>query len=213
MKLIVITTETFFESETEAVNLLFEHGLEVLHLRKPLASQDETEFFIRQIKTDFHPRIVLHDYYGFAELFRLKGIHLNHRNWQQGTPLPDVVNGHPGGECNLSVSRSCHSFDDISASGFCDYVFLSPVFDSISKTGYKQAFTPQQLFEAKERQIIDENVIALGGITSDNIPVARRYRFGGVAVLGALWGDFAANGNGVELLKRFNELKNKCILV
>jgi thiamine-phosphate pyrophosphorylase len=146
-------------------------------------------------------------------LFSLKGIHLNRRNWQQGTPLPEVINDHPGSEHRLSVSRSCHSFDDVSAPGSSDYAFLSPVFDSISKTGYKQAFTPQQLYEAKERQIINENVIALGGITSDKIPTACRYGFGGVAVLGALWGDFAANGNGVELLKRFNELKNKCILV
>jgi len=197
MKLIVITTETIFEGEAEAVNLLFENGLETLHLRKPSVSRQETTVFIKKIRGEFHSGIVLHDHYDLMETFHLKGIHLNRRN--QANFLK---------KCTLS--RSCHSLADVSASSFCDYVFLSPVFDSISKTGYKHAFTTQQLVEAKEQMIINESVIALGGITAENIPVAYSYGFGGVAVLGALWSDFEVKGDVNELLKRFIELKNKC---
>lgn len=204
MKLIIITTETFFEGETEAINLLFDNGLDTLHIRKHFASPDETEFFIRQIKSEFHPRIVLHDYYSLAELYGLKGIHLNKRNQM----IPKLPNGTLSSLRILSISRSCHTFEDIQESMKCDYVFLSPIFDSISKTGYKQAFVPQQLLEAKEQKIINEKVIALGGITAANIPLAHRYGFGGIAVLGSLWSDFAAKRNESELLKRFNELKN-----
>ena len=201
MRLIIITTEKFFDGEAEAVNLLFENGMAILHFRKPFASQDETEKFIKLINRDFHSLIVLHDHYELSDLYNLKGIHLNSRNQVEYPPSGD-------GKRGFSMSCSRHSLEDVTASRFYDYVFLSPVFDSISKVGYKQAFTPQQLIEAKERNIINENVIALGGITAENIPLAHRYGFGGVAVLGALWLDFAGDRNVNELLKRFYELKS-----
>lgn len=205
MKLIVITTENFFIDEANAVNMLFENGLETLHLRKPKVDKKETENFIKQINTNFHSRIVLHDYYILLDMFNLKGIHLHNRN-QKNNDMAQFSTKHM-----LSASHSCHSLEEVAGAQIYDYVFLSPVFDSISKVGYKKAFTPQQLTEAKENNIINENVIALGGITAENIPTANRYGFGGVAVIGALWGDFAVDGNKDELLKRFDELNIKCL--
>ena len=216
MRLIVITTETFFENEAEAINLLFKNGLETLHLRKPFASQHETLAFIRQINKTYFSRIVLHDFHDLAVLFHLKGIHLNRRNQsiQMGFQ-PEINNlqedkGMSMKKCVLTVSRSCHSLEEVNASSDCDYVFLSPVFQSISKIGYGRGFSPEQLNEAKEQKIINEQVIALGGITADNIPATHRYGFGGVAVLGALWGDFAAKKNVSALLNRFMKLKMVC---
>ena len=49
MKLIVITTPQFFEGEAAAVTSLFQNGLEILHLRKPGASAEEMEYFLRQL--------------------------------------------------------------------------------------------------------------------------------------------------------------------
>ena len=201
MKLIVITTETFFAGEAEAINLLFENGMEVLHVRKPLASMPETEMFIGQINENFHPRIVIHDFYELTKSYDLKGVHLNRRN--QGICMEEIMHS------RLSISRSCHSFKEVSESHFCDYVFLSPIFDSISKVGYRQGFTSDQLSEST----IDKRVIALGGITADNIHLAREYGFGGVAVIGALWSDFASNRDVNALLERFNVLKMKCVRV
>jgi thiamine-phosphate pyrophosphorylase len=229
MKLIVITAESFLEGEAEALNLLFENGLKVLHLRKPHASQNETKAFIEEIKPGFHPRIVLHDYYDLTGWFDLKGIHLNSRNQEAFFRVIDsgravhiqpalsvsgngnmIDNKRPADRCWLSVSRSCHSLEEIMESPSFDYLFLSPVFDSISKTDYKQGFTPERLREAKSGKIIGEKVIALGGITAENVPVVRDYGFGGIAVLGALWSDFERNSNMNELLKLFNELEIKC---
>ena len=228
MRLFVVTTEKRFEGETEAIHLLFENGLDVLHIRKLFASRNETKSFIEQITPAFHSRIVLHDHYDLAVKFNLKGIHLNNRNDEARKNtglLHDVRNDEARKNelkidlsqmqtadslsCKrmLSISRSCHSLEDVQSTQFYDYVFLSPIFDSISKVGYMQSFTPQQLVDAKEQHIINEKVIALGGITAANITVARRYGFGGVAVLGALWSDFVADGDISELLKRFNTLK------
>ena len=202
MKLIAVTSEEFSNGEPDAINMLFENGLDILHFRKPYASYDETERFIEKIDAAFHRRVVLHDNYELATEFGLKGIHLNRRSIAM-----DLVDAR---RVQLSTSRSCHSFEEVVSSQNFDYVFLSPIFDSISKAGYNRGFTPEQLGDAWRKGIINEKVVALGGITSDNIATARQYGFGGVAVLGALWDDFANDNNTDDLLRRFNELKTKC---
>lgn len=70
-----------------------------------------------------------------------------------------------------------------------DYVFLSPIFDSISKSGYHSAFTLEVLQQAAAHNIIDEKVVALGGVTPDKVKWLRQIGFGGAAMLGAVWGE------------------------
>ena len=60
MKLIVITTPQFFEGEAAAVTSLFQNGLEILHLRKPGASAEEMEYFLRQLPMEYTDGIRLH---------------------------------------------------------------------------------------------------------------------------------------------------------
>ena len=96
MKLIVITTPQFFEGEAAAVTSLFQNGLEILHLRKPGASAEEMEYFLRQLPMEYMPRIVTHEQFQLASVFGLKGIHLNGRNPQ----IPFGYKGH--------ISCSCH---------------------------------------------------------------------------------------------------------
>lgn len=195
MKLIVITTENIFAGEAEIINRLFEEGLEVLHLRKPHASENEIQDLLMEISKDYHSRIVIHDHFNLCGTFHLRGIHLNRRNPQP----PDLQ--------NISVSASCHSLEEVQMMKDKNYVFLSPVFDSVSKTGYKQAFTQEQLLKAKSDGIINPKVMALGGIIPYNIPLAATYGFGGVVVLGWLWENYRDTKNEAGLLKRFNQLK------
>ena len=77
--------------------------------------------------------------------------------------------------------RSCHSLEEVCQyKNHMDYVFLSPVFDSISKQGYRAAFSIETLEQA--RGIIDEKVFALGGVTLDKITILEQLHFGGIAV-------------------------------
>ena len=80
-----------------------------------------------------------------------------------------------------AVSRSCHSLEEVAESRELDYVFLSPVFDSISKQGYASHFSEEQL-----RGHVDARVMALGGVTAGRIPWLatwfRRMRFLGYSV-------------------------------
>ena len=87
-----------------------------------------------------------------------------------------------------SISCSCHTIEEvITQKESKDYVFLSPIFDSISKVGYHAAFSPTSLKQAAIENVIDEKVIALGGLTANNIPLVKEWHFGGVALLGDIW--------------------------
>ena len=84
-------------------------------------------------------------------------------------------------------TRSCHSFDEVVRYKHeCDYLFLSPIFDSISKSGYHSNFSHDELLEASKSGVIDNRVIALGGVTFDKLPYLKSLHFGGVAMMGAL---------------------------
>ena len=83
-----------------------------------------------------------------------------------------------------------------------DYVFLSPIFDSISKQGYKGVFSENVLRNAEG--IIDAKVIALGGVTFSAIPWLQSLNFGGAAFLGDVWERIATEGNA-QLVKYMEE--------
>ena len=176
MKWIVITMPEFITNEATYIEQLFEAGIDLLHLRKPDSSTEDCEQLLQQLNPKWYSRIVVHDHFELCEKYHLHGIHLNRRNHH----IPDGFSG--------SISRSCHSLEEIieNKDNF-DYVFLSPIFDSISKQGYQHAFTDEKLAKAAQEGIIDNKVIALGGISEDKIPQLKAWHFGGAAFLGAVW--------------------------
>ncbi|HAZ74383.1 MAG TPA: thiamine phosphate synthase [Rikenellaceae bacterium] len=191
MKIIVISRPDFFEGETLIVEKLFECGLERLHLRKPHCEEKALEDWIKDISEAYRRRIVLHDHFGLASQYSLGGVHLNSRN-----PLP------PSRVPGMTISRSCHSIEELKAyKGQCDYLFLSPIYDSISKEGYGSAFSRQTLDMAASEGIIDYKTYALGGVSIEHIEELKSIGFGGAAVLGALW----QSDRPEEYLKRLLE--------
>lgn len=176
MKLILITLPHFFDGEAETLTGLFRSGLETLHIRKPGASVQEMEQLLRRLPTEYLPRIVTHEHFQLARTYGLKGIHLNSRN-------KDIPTGHTG-----HVSCSCHSLAEVTAhKDTCHYVFLSPIYDSISKDGYTSAYTHEVLYKARQKKIIDSRVMALGGVSLEHLPEISSLGFGGAAVLGDVW--------------------------
>ena len=188
MEWIVITSPGFLQGEADFIDRLFGHGLDRLHLRKPGADIGECRRLLDGISREWLPRSVVHDNFGLCREYGLGGVHLNGRN-------PIAPPNHEG-----SVSRSCHSLEEISRyKGECDYLTLSPIFNSISKQGYMAAFGPGQLAAARDSGLIDRRVIALGGVTLENIPRVKELGFGGVAILGDVW-QRMADGNVDEYL-------------
>jgi Thiamine monophosphate synthase len=198
MKLIAVTTPYFFIEEDKIITALFEEGLDILHLRKPETAAMYSERLLTLIPKQYHKKIVTHEHFYMKEEFDLMGVHLNARN----TKEPEDYDGH--------ISCSCHSVEEVKQKKeHYDYVFMSPVFDSITKCGYQSKYTPEELRAAAKQGIIDRDVIALGGITIDNILQVKDFGFGGAAVLGDLWGKFDCHNDQdyLAIIKYFKKLK------
>jgi thiamine-phosphate pyrophosphorylase len=185
-KLIVLADASKMEHRIQELIALFGGGLECLHLRTADFPEAELEILLKRIPSVFHNRIVLHGHYALAIRLRLKGIHLTEK-----TKLLSDTPGFIQQARALQISGSFHSFAALNANTLkYDYVFLSPVFDSISKAGYNSGFdlTDLQTFLAGYKQSgKGTEVIALGGIDAASIAKARAIGFDGAALYGALW--------------------------
>ena len=197
MKLIIITDPEAIHNEIPVINKLFENGLDYLHLRKPDYSRDDLKIYLNSVKPEFIHRIIIHDHYDLINEFNIKGIHLNGRN----------INNIPTGI--KPFSSSCHTIDEVKSfkNNIQGYLFLSPIFDSISKKGYKSSFDVGSLKQLNIDKVIDDNVVALGGINLENIQIIKELGFGGIAILGALWNDYKIDNNEKNLLDKFRLFK------
>lgn len=198
MKLILLTNEEFFVEEDQIITALFEEGLDILHLRKPGSDPVYSERLLTLLPDAWHQQIVVHDHFYLKKEFNLLGIHLNCRH-------PEPPAGYEG-----HLSKSLHSLEEVKAQKkHLDYVFLSPIYDSISKAGYEAAFDRATLEAGHKAGIIDRKVMALGGISLENIHEVKEYGFGGVVIKGDLWNRFniRTNRDFKEVLNHFKLLK------
>lgn len=194
----MITPPKFFIEEDKILTALFEEGLDILHLRKPDTVPMYSERLLSLIPQQYHKRIVTHDHFYLKEEFNLMGVHLNSRN----PNIPLNYKGH--------VSCSCHSMEEVrQKKGHFNYVFMSPIFDSISKKEYLSNFSTDELKKASKEGLIDKKVIALGGISPENIRTIKQYGFGGAAILGDIWDRFDEHEtiDYNEIIRRFKQLK------
>lgn len=181
---IVITMPEMFPGEADMVNTLFANGMQRLHLRKPGASEQEMAEWIGRIDLPFRQKIIVHDHHRLLKTMGLGGIHLNARNPE----APAWFSAERQKRGSVTLSRSCHSLEEIAQwKGVCDYLFLSPIFNSISKGGYTSAFTRKTLLQAYHDGLFSKPVYALGGVSADNIRSIYDYGFAGAAVIGSLW--------------------------
>ena len=130
MRIIVITDTSFAASEAESIRILLSEGVDRVHLRKPQSAEADMRRLIEALPPELYPRLTLQDHLHLAGEYGIGGVHLNARN-------PEIPAGFGG-----LISRSCHSFGEIASHPTEDYLFLSPIFDSISKTGYRAGYAP-----------------------------------------------------------------------
>ena len=187
MQLIVITDENEITSEARIVNELFAIGLQRLHLRKPRFSTEEYSAYINSIDAQYHSRIVVHGGFELVNELKLGGAHLNSAMRTDKT-VWEMINMLPASR----ISTSFHSWEEITENEFrYHYVFISPVFDSISKKGYNAAIDLGGAFKTKN--ILTQagrdcpELVGLGGVGIQNIKVLEEYGFDGAAVLGSMW--------------------------
>lgn len=187
MRCIAVTRPDFSAGEAADITAMLRSGvIWRVHIRKPGAPADAVRRLVEAVPPQLRGRLSLHDAHALAAEYGT-GIHLNARN-------PSVPAGFTG-----VVSRSCHSLEEAAAPA--DYRFLSPIFDSLSKQGYRSAFDPDAL-----RGKVDDTFVALGGVTPDRLPLLADIGFGGAAFLGYIWsGNLTDN---LEIIAKYAAIHN-----
>lgn len=175
--MIVITYPTEVANEIAIIHSLFENGLKLLHIRKPEYSETKMAAFLTALGNDYSSRLVLHSHHHLADASGIKRFHFTK---EAGNNPFRISNP------KRVISASTHSVQEFNAlEDHYDYAFLSPVFPSISKTGYQSS---ENLVKSIEnRTNLKTKLIALGGISPENIPFTLSKGFNGVALLGAIW--------------------------
>lgn len=198
MKLLLLSSPTFFVEEDKILATLFEDGLDVLHLRKPGSEPVYCERLLTLLPDRYHNRIVANDHFYLKEEFGLAGIHISHHN----PTMPESYRG--------QKSCTCYSIEDLPrCKQEFDYVILKNVFDSISEPNYKSRYTLEQLKDASRRGYIDRHVMAQGGVSLELIPQVRDLGFGGAVIRGELWKRFNIHSgmDFKDLILHFHRLR------
>ena len=180
--LIVITPEHDVKDETKIINDFFELNLEALHLRKPFYTINEYEAYLADIKKEYHHKIVLHEAHELCEVYELKGVHLQEQFRKDlKNDLKDYVSKFKSCKRKrFSVSSSFHDKESINKCNVVfDYYLLSPVFNAISKKGYKG-----KGFDVND---IQATIIGMGGVTTETMKTIFDLGFKGAGVLGSVW--------------------------
>ena len=200
MEIIVISPEEEIPNEVDWVIKLFEAGLCKYHLRKPGIDDDGIAKFVAGIPEQWRDRIVPHQAYKLVKSLGLGGWHF--KDDEQQLSLADQWRDSRSG--HQTLSRSIHRLDDLSEnlSGW-DYVFVSPVFQSISKRDYEPSWEEAQLSASLAccREVYGTSLYALGGVDDSRIAHCGQLGFDGVAMLGAIW----ESRYPVEFLRRAQE--------
>jgi thiamine-phosphate pyrophosphorylase len=95
----------------------------------------------------------------------------------------------------LAWPGSAHSFEELKKiNAETEVCFLSPIFDSISKFGYKAKYSKEELMEGisawrdfQKKENRSQKLFALGGIEAENLNEVIKLGFDGAAVLGTIW--------------------------
>ena len=194
MKLIVISAPEALMGERDTMFQLFDLGLEKFHLRKPNYSPEKVANFLNVWPKELREKTVIHKHRFLAEKYKLGGLH------HGADGQFETLNGtHP-----LTQSKSIHSLEELgNIDQNYDYTFLSPIFDSISKSDYKAAFSKKDIEKALETK--KNPVYALGGINSTTALEAKKLGFDGVAILGTIW-DTIMHKKLIEEFKRIQDI-------
>ncbi len=186
---IIISPPSKLKNEASLINKLFESGMQLFHLRKPNATEEEVRLLLNEIQPEYRKGVVLNQFHELSEEFGMNRFHFStdkrkneeHNAWKK--------------EGNV-LSTSTHSVDELMSLDDCfDYAFLSPVFDSISKPDYR----------AKSFELIPSKGIkriALGGINEENCVELKEKGYDGIALLGAIW-------NSENPVERFEKVMKK----
>lgn len=198
--MILITEPDFIPDEEKFINAFFNEGLEILHLRKPEATALQMHELISKIDEKFHSRIMIHSHYELFETFQIRGVHFTENSKGQIRSYEKV-------QCKKSLA--VHELSDLKCvDNSIDYVFLSPLFSSVSKAGYSKQWNFESI-KAELSEYRNFKVMALGGITLDNVKQVKELGFDDFALLGSIWEPVKSGCELSHVIEIFNRFQNE----
>jgi thiamine-phosphate pyrophosphorylase len=178
--MIVITNPIAIANETNTIHALFECGLELLHVRKPDYSVEELRLFLSKVHPEFRSQLVLHQQHDIANEFGINRIHFTES--ARATLDLESTNNNDG----FIKSTSIHTMADFNKlDSYFEYAFLSPIYQSISKLDYKSDL--DAVTAIAQGTNYKTKLVALGGISIENIEKTYQLGFDDVALLGSIW--------------------------
>ena len=173
--MIVITNPTAVANEISIIHSLFAEGLTLLHIRKPDYSETAMKRFLAVIGSEVANRLVLHSHHHLGHEFGINRFHLSKAQRNANFIKADGI-----------YSASTHTIQEFNElNQNFQYAFLSPIYKSISKPDYDLKINHFQTL--KQRTNFKTKLIALGGLSSENIQKTIANGFDDVALLGTLW--------------------------
>ena len=223
MQISLVSSFHDIPNEIHVLNLLFCEGLEVFHLRKNRANgseighdkvtEERLRDYIEKIPDCFRDRIILHSNFNLVQEYGLRGAHFTKR-YEYADYLKDsntAVDTKPFRKIGFSL----HSTTEIETySCTYDYLFLSPVFDSISNIGYNSKFNLTRLKKFLNNVPCKSKIIALGGMNDTKVEKVNELGFNGLSLLGFIWSHFEDNQDivgAVNRYRRIEELRKQAI--
>lgn len=178
---VAITPPYFYPGEAEAIaDHLRERRFDYIHIRKPDATATEVRRLIEAIGPTLRSRLSVHYHHTIAADLSCGGIHLSSGE----TEIP--------AGWDRRISRSCHSIAELRQPICYDYLFLSPVFPSLSKPGYRSSILSDPLLPDALSASVSP-IVALGGVTRSDFGLLASLGFKGAAMLGVAWRSEALN--------------------
>jgi thiamine-phosphate pyrophosphorylase len=180
MRLIVISNPFEVPNEGKLINQLFRAGLNYFHIRKPESNLQTLKDLLNKIEPCFYNRIALHQFHEIAAEFNIKRLHYP-ETVRKASSLQTIQNQLADG---FILSTSIHDITSLPMVQHFHYIFYGPVFNSISKAGYKSKVSEDFRLDKAN---LETKVIGLGGVQGTNLTSIKRMGFDGVAVLGTIW--------------------------
>lgn len=192
MRLFAITPANDINDEQQYLEELIAEGF-IVHCRKPEKNAVEMAAFLRDIKPEYRASVAIHNNFEIAEDMGIRRLHFTEE-------LREQLNADDFRYGKNILSTSVHSREQLENDDklkFFEYAFCSRVFDSISKPDKKENKVWQQKI-SKEQPL---DVVALGGLTAENLPLIYHWGYSGAAFCGYLWDEEA------RIRDRFTKIK------
>ena len=178
---ILISPPSEKDGEIDLLCQFFDAGLSRFHLRKPNFSAEDLKRYLNQIPSEHLSKIVVHRCPEVLADFAVGGYH-----FRSNESAHQVLKG--------TSSKSLHKLSELTRlKETMDYVFLGPIFRSVSKQGYGPKISLNEIFSLFSSGRLNSlakipKVYALGGIRKKKMLRLSEVGFSGVALLGSVWG-------------------------